>query len=245
MTSALTIRDLIKDYSGPEGERVRALELPVLDLPANTELAIAGPSGSGKTTLFNIVAGLLTPSSGDVLVLGEAIAKLPEAARDRFRARHIGYVFQTNNLLPGFSALENVLLAMGFADTVAPNERRARAQQLLARVGLSDRLHYRPAKLSSGQQQRVAVARALANRPALVLADEPTAHVDARNGALIAALLREACAEQGAALLLASHDPALLSSFAQVLRIGQGEEEEQARLLKPAQAGFVTDSCGL
>ena len=222
---ALSIHSLLKDYAGPDGERVRALDLPALDLAAGDELAVAGPSGTGKTTLFNLVAGLLTPSSGAVQVLGEELGPMSEAARDQFRARHIGYVFQTNNLLPGFSALENVLLPMGFAKVIAPNERRARAQELLARVGLADRLHYRPARLSSGQQQRVAVARALANRPALVLADEPTAHLDARNGAQVVALLREVCAENGAALLLASHDPALLASFAQVLRLGHVEEE--------------------
>ena len=223
MSTALTIRNLTKDYRAPDGEMVGVLNLPTLDLPAGAELAVAGPSGSGKTTLFNIIAGLLTPSSGEVQVLGESIGQLPEARRDHFRARHIGYVFQTNNLLPGFSALENVLLAMGFAQVITPSDRLARATELLERVGLAERLHYRPAKLSSGQQQRVAVARALANRPALVLADEPTAHVDARVGAQVVALLREACAEHAAALVLASHDPALLGSFARVLTLGDDQ----------------------
>jgi ABC-type lipoprotein export system ATPase subunit len=136
-----------------------------------------------------------------------------EAARDRFRAQHIGYIFQTSNLIPGFSALENVLLSMGFAGTLPAGQRRTRAAELLGRVGLSDRLRHRPDQLSSGQQQRVAIARALANRPALVLADEPTAHVDYETGQQVVALLREVCAEHGAALLLASHDRELLAAF--------------------------------
>jgi ABC-type lipoprotein export system ATPase subunit len=159
------------------------------------------------------VAGLLQPSGGEISVLGEPIGQLSEAARDRFRARNIGYIFQTSNLLPGFSALENVLLAMGFADTVPAGQRRSRAAELLERVGLSQRMSHRPDQLSSGQQQRVAIARALANRPALLLADEPTAHVDYATGQQVVALIREVCAEHGAALLLASHDRELLDTF--------------------------------
>jgi ABC-type lipoprotein export system ATPase subunit len=187
--------------------------VPQLQLDRAASMAVSGPSGSGKTTLFHIVAGLLQPSGGEVAVLGEPIGRLSEAARDRFRARTIGYIFQTSNLLPGFSALENVLLAMGFAGTLPLMRRRRRAAELLERVGLGDRLSYRPGQLSSGQQQRVAIARALANGPALLLADEPTAHVDYATGRQVVALIREVCAEHGAALLLASHDRELLDEF--------------------------------
>jgi ABC-type lipoprotein export system ATPase subunit len=192
---------------------VPALNLPQLQLDREASLAISGPSGSGKTTLFHIVAGLLQPSSGEISVLGEPIGQLSEAARDRFRARNIGYIFQTSNLLPGFSALENVLLALGFAGTLPASQRRRRAAELLERVGLSERMRHRPDQLSSGQQQRVAIARALANGPALLLADEPTAHVDYATGRQVVALIREVCAEHGTALLLASHDRELLDEF--------------------------------
>jgi ABC-type lipoprotein export system ATPase subunit len=210
---AIAISNLTKTYPGPDGTPVPVLKLPQLQLDRGASMAIAGPSGSGKTTLFHLVAGLLAPSGGEIVVLGEPIGRLSEAARDRFRARHIGYIFQTSNLLAGFSALENVLLAMGFAGTLPTGQRRTRATELLARVGLSERLHHRPGQLSSGQQQRVAIARALANGPALLLADEPTAHVDYATGRQVVALIREVCAEHGAALLLASHDRELLDEF--------------------------------
>lgn len=214
MTSlAIEINNLLKEYPGPDGVAVRALELPTLCLERGASLAVAGPSGSGKTTLFHLVAGLLQPTAGELRVLGEPLGSMSEAARDRFRARQIGYVFQTSNLLPGFNALENVLLAMQFAGTVPAGQRRRRASELLERVGLSERLRHRPAQLSSGQQQRVAIARALANSPALLLADEPTAHVDYETGREVVALLHELVAEHKAALLLASHDRELLAQF--------------------------------
>jgi ABC-type lipoprotein export system ATPase subunit len=216
---AIELQNLIKDYPGPERQTVRALDLAALTLNVGAAMAVAGPSGSGKTTLFHIVAGLLRPSAGQVHVLGEAIWHLSESRRDRFRAIQIGYVFQTSNLLAGFSALENVLLAMEFAGVLPQSRRRTRAGELLERVGLKDRLAHRPAQLSSGQQQRVAIARALANGPALILADEPTAHVDYAAGRMVAALLREVTAEHGAALLLASHDRELLATFPSVLEL--------------------------
>jgi putative ABC transport system ATP-binding protein len=141
---------------------------------------------------------------------------LDEAGRDRLRARRIGYVFQTFNLLQGLSALENVMLAMALAGRA--DEARARA--LLERVGLGDRLADRPRQLSAGQQQRVAVARALANRPALVLADEPTGNLDPASAGACLALLRETCLESGAALLLVSHDPAVLGALPQRTALG-------------------------
>jgi putative ABC transport system ATP-binding protein len=137
------------------------------------------------------------------------MTSLSESSRDRLRARHLGYVFQTFNLLQGYTALENVELAMRFGIGLD----RARARDLLARVGLGDRLNYRPRELSTGQQQRVAVARALANRPSLVLADEPTGNLDPDNAAEVIELLHKACTEIHAALLVVSHDPLVLESF--------------------------------
>jgi ABC-type lipoprotein export system ATPase subunit len=173
---------------------------------------------------------MLRPTAGEVRVLGELIWALSEARRDRFRAQQIGYVFQTSNLLAGFSALENVLLAMEFAGTIPAGQRRARASELLERVGLKDRRAHRPHQLSSGQQQRVAIARAVANRPALILADEPTAHIDYAAGRAVAALLHEVAAETGATLLLASHDRELLGTFPAVLEL-----QRRAAELAPAE----------
>lgn len=206
MTS-LDVRDLVVGYGGPPVVRAATCSVD-----SGGFLAIVGASGSGKTTLLHIIAGILTPDSGRVLIDGADITSMGEARRDALRAERIGYVFQTFNLLQGYSALENVLLGMMFgrgADAKA-------AAALLERVGLGHRLSYRPRQLSVGQQQRVAVARALANHPRLVLADEPTGNLDSRHGAEALTLIRDVCREQGAALLLVSHDPAVLSQFDRV-----------------------------
>jgi ABC-type lipoprotein export system ATPase subunit len=209
---ALRIEDLKKAFTSPDGETSTVIDVPAFALGAREQIALRGASGSGKTTLLNIIAGILTPDSGRVWVAGAEITRLSEAARDRWRADTIGYVFQTFNLLQGYSALENVMLGMMFgrgADAAV-------ARSILERVGLGDRLHHRPRQLSVGQQQRVAVARALANRPQLVLADEPTGNLDPRHGRQALDLIREVCHEQGAALLLVSHDPGVLAQFTRV-----------------------------
>ena len=208
----LRVEVLRKTYRAPDGEVTPVLDIPALELRAGEQVALRGASGSGKTTLLHIIAGILTPDSGRVLIDGADITSMGEARRDALRAERIGYVFQTFILLQGYSALENVLLGMMFgrgADAKA-------AAALLERVGLGHRLSYRPRQLSVGQQQRVAVARALANHPRLVLADEPTGNLDSRHGAEALTLIRDVCREQGAALLLVSHDPAVLSQFDRV-----------------------------
>ncbi len=174
--------------------------------------ALRGGSGCGKTTFLNLIAGILTPDAGSIHISGEAMSGATEAARDRLRARKLGYIFQTFNLLQGYSALENVLLGMMFGRGAD----RGAAEALLERVGLADRMAYRPRHLSVGQQQRVAVARALANRPSLVLADEPTGNLDRRNAAAALDLIQEVCVENGAALLLVSHDEEILGRFDRV-----------------------------
>lgn len=178
-------------------------------LEPGAQVALSGESGSGKTTFLHLIAGLLVPDSGRVAIDGECMSALGEAARDRLRARTLGYVFQTFNLLQGLTCLENVLVAMAFGRGAD----RARARALLDRVGLGDRLNHYPRQLSSGQQQRAAVARALANRPKLVLADEPTGNLDNRRGRDVIELLRASCQESGAALLVVSHDRDVLSGF--------------------------------
>jgi putative ABC transport system ATP-binding protein len=208
-TLALEVEALKKSYRGPAGVVRPVIDLPLLTLGAGEQMALQGRSGSGKTTLLHLIAGILKPDAGRILVAGDEMAGAPEAGRDRLRGRAIGYVFQTFNLLESYSALENLLLAMHFGGKLD----ESLARRLLRRVGLGDRLSHRPSQLSMGQRQRVAVARALANRPSLVLADEPTGNLDPGNAGEALALIREVCDESGAALLLVSHDDAILSGF--------------------------------
>lgn len=189
--------------------------LPILDVPrfelaSAEQVVLVGSSGGGKSTLLNVIAGISTPDSGSVTIDGYDITTMIEAARDRFRAQRIGYVFQTFNLLQAFSALENVLLGMSFSGRPVD---RAHAVELLTRVGLGHRLSHRPAQLSVGEQQRVAVARALANRPTLLLADEPTANVDVANQETILRLIRDACRENKVSLLMVTHSTDVAARF--------------------------------
>jgi putative ABC transport system ATP-binding protein len=206
----LEVRDLRKSYPAADGRRFEVVRIPSFSLQAGEECALRGESGGGKTTFLNLVAGILAADAGRIEIAGTDMAALPEAARDRLRAAKLGYIFQTFNLLQGFTVLENVVLGMSFGPAGADP---ARARALLERVGLGHRLHHFPRQLSTGQQQRVAVARALANRPALVLADEPTGNLDPRHAREALALIREACREQRAALLLVSHDEGVLGHF--------------------------------
>lgn len=175
---SLELRNVMKSYQEPGGGRLPVLNIASFSLAAGEQVCLVGSSGGGKTTLLNIIAGITSVDSGEVKIDGTDLTRLPEAARDRFRAERIGYVFQTFNLLPAFTALENVLLGMSFGGRRAD---RGRAMELLELVGLKHRLHHKPAQLSVGEQQRTSVARALVNSPRLLLADEPTANVDAAN----------------------------------------------------------------
>jgi len=216
VTPVIELAGVRKSFPQPEGGRVEILDIAALTIPAGAQLALEGSSGSGKSTLLNVIAGILRPDSGHVLIDGIDITRLAEPQRDRLRADKLGLVFQSFNLLPGFTALENVLVAMAFG---SDRPDRTRAAGLLAAVGLSHRLHYRPAQLSTGQQQRVAVARALANRPRVVLADEPTASVDAAHQAQVIDLLRGTCTEQGVALVVVTHAPEVAAAFPERLRL--------------------------
>ncbi len=205
----LELKDLIKRYLKPEGGMQVVLDVSSLNVEPGEQVALEGTSGSGKTTLLNIIAGILTPDSGSVQLAGEELTALSESGRDRLRAEHIGYVFQTFNLLQGYTALENVLLGMAFGS----GQDSDRAHALLERVGIADKAGHLPSQLSVGQQQRVAIARAIANKPSLLLADEPTGNLDAEMAQQALTLLRETCEEVGAAILLVSHDPAVLGAF--------------------------------
>ena len=209
----LSINNVSKRYPSPEGGSVEVLRVDQFELQEGQELALAGSSGSGKTTLLHIIAGILKPDEGSVVLGGTEITRLSEGARDVLRANQIGYVYQTFNLLGGYSALENVVLGMAFGRGPDP----AFAKELLVRLGLQDRLYHRPHQLSVGQQQRVALARALSNRPSLVLADEPTGNLDPESAQEALGLIRSLCKESGAALLLVSHDPGVLAKFEHVM----------------------------
>mgnify|MGYP003976991107 FL=1 len=185
------------------------IDVPAFSLDAGQQVALCGTSGSGKTTFLNLIAGILLPDEGRIELDGCSVSETSEAGRDRLRARTIGYIFQTFNLLQGYTCIENVLLGMSFG----PGADRRWASELLERVGLGRRLDHFPRQLSTGQQQRVAVARALANRPKLVLADEPTGNLDPASAAESLGLVRETCRENGAALLLVSHDRKVLGQF--------------------------------
>jgi len=218
----LEVEGLQKTYRSPTGESEAVLHVPRFELGECDQVGLAGRSGSGKSTFLHLIAGILRPDSGRVCIGGTDVTSLSESRRDRFRARNVGCVFQTFHLLQGYSALENVMLGMMFG----PGPDRPEAEVLLRRLGLEHRMHHRPRQLSVGQQQRVAVARALAARPRLVLADEPTGNLDPAHAGEALALLRECCEERDAALLLVSHDPDILSGlprvvpFAEVNRAG-------------------------
>lgn len=212
---ALSIRDLRFRYSG-EGTPW-TVEIAQFDLARGEQALLTGGSGSGKSTLLHLVAGLIDPEEGSVRVAGQAVHGLRGAARDLFRGRHVGLIFQTFNLLHGFTALENVLAALMFS-AIPAGEHRARARALLDRLGI-DRHDATPDRLSVGQQQRVAVARAVACDPVLVLADEPTASLDPENAGAAMELVRSVCKEKNAALLCVSHDPAMAGLFERRVRL--------------------------
>ena len=230
---ALRLEQVKKRFVGPDGSAVPVIDIESFDMAAGEQVALVGGSGTGKTTLLHLIAGILTADSGRILLGTSApgakgaatdgngtvdLTSLGEADRDVFRGRHIGYVFQTHHLLAGFTALENVLLGMSFTGRRSDPDW---AKHLLTEVGLSDRLYYKPDKLSVGQQQRVAVARALANRPRLVLADEPTGALDPRNAQAVLDLVRKLCGEVGAALLLVSHDPQLTGQLPRAVSLAE------------------------
>jgi putative ABC transport system ATP-binding protein len=206
-----------KSFPLRDRESLTVLDIERLELPLGTWTVVKGRSGSGKTTLLNLIAGISTPTEGTITVHGAEIFALPEPQRDRFRARHVGYVFQAFNLLSAFSALENVMLAMTFADAIPRRDQRRRAADILSRLGLGARLSHKPQHLSRGEQQRVAIARALANDPPVILADEPCASLDARTAHDVLAEFLAVCREDGKTLLMVSHDEVALGDADRVV----------------------------
>ena len=212
----LRTKDLTKSFALPDGSKLTVLDVPEFSIAAGEQVVLIGESGGGKTTLLHCVAGIVAPDSGTIQIDGIEVTKLSEAGRDRVRAAKLGYVFQTFNLLSGFTALENVRLGMTFG--TGKHDLR-RAVDLLEKVGLKDRMHHKPSALSVGQQQRVAVARALANRPRLLLADEPTANIDPGNQQKIIDLLRTCCTDENIAMLLVTHSMQVAEQFDRVEKL--------------------------
>ncbi len=204
---------------------VNALRGADLTITRGEFVALVGPSGSGKSTVLNLVGGLDQPTSGQVWINGTELSASDERTLTRHRRQHVGFVFQSFNLLPRLTAQENVALPLMFSG-VPERERLARAQTLLERVGLSARLDHRPTQLSSGEQQRVAIARALVGQPALLLADEPTGNLDTVTGAEIMQLLRMLNQDQGLTLLVVTHDPEVAAFADRVVRLRDGQVEQ-------------------
>lgn len=214
----LDVSDLKKSFKLPDGSLLPVLDIPAFHLGESEQSVLIGESGGGKTTFLHCVAGIMQVDSGSITIDRIQTTKLSESGRDRVRAAKIGYVFQTFNLLPGFTALENVRLGMSFA---SGKHDVPRATELLRRVGLGERLEHKPSALSVGQQQRVAVARALANRPKLLLADEPTANIDPANQQTIIDLIRECCKEENISLLMVTHSTQVADQFDRVQSLSE------------------------
>ncbi len=193
-------------------------------------LALMGPSGSGKTTLLNLLAGIDTPSEGGLKICGEDITSLSRSRLARWRARHVGYIFQLYHLVPVLTAFENVELPL-LLDDMPRRERRERVEETLTLVGLQDRMHHFPRELSGGQEQRVAIARALVASPELLVADEPTGDLDREAGDAILKLLEKLCDEHGKTIVMVTHDPHAAEAAHRVLHLEKGRllEAEEAR----------------
>jgi putative ABC transport system ATP-binding protein len=220
------MKGIRKVYSTGRVE-VAALKGVDLDVGSNEYVAVVGPSGSGKSTLMNILGCLDTPTSGEYVLSGESVAGLDRNRLAEIRNKHIGFVFQNFNLLPYATALENVELPLLFAGLGA-SERRSRAAAMLERVQLADRIDHRPTELSGGQMQRVAIARALVNRPAMVLADEPTGNLDSASGRAIVDLFSELHAS-GQTIVMITHDAGVARIASRVVQIRDGEIVEDRR----------------
>ncbi len=214
----LAVRNLTKEYRSGGGA-LAVLRNVSFDVAAGETLAIVGPSGSGKTTLLGLLAGLDTPTTGAVLLDGTDLATLDEDARARLRGDRVGFVFQSFQLVPTLTALENVQVPLELRGMAGSGER---AKDLLERVGLGHRIHHFPTQLSGGEQQRVAIARAFVNKPRVLFADEPTGNLDGATGARIVELLEQLNREDGTTIILVTHDTALARRLGRSIRLADG-----------------------
>jgi putative ABC transport system ATP-binding protein len=214
---AVALQGVTKAFPLGDGRAFPVLNIPALELTQGSYTVLKGPSGSGKTTLLNLIAGIAAPTSGQIWLDETDIVALPEARRDRFRAEHIGYVFQTFNLLAPLTAIENVLLTMMFTQKLPKRDQRQRAAAMLSKLGLSTRLSHHPHQLSRGEQQRVAIARALVHDPPLILADEPCASLDPHTARVVLAEFLAICREARKTVLVVSHEESVVQGADRIL----------------------------
>ncbi len=221
MTALLQVQDLVKTFGSGDAE-TRVLRGVHLAMQTGELAALLGPSGSGKSTLLTILGTLMHPTSGQHSMLGVDLTTASDRALTEFRNQHIGFVFQFHNLLPDFTALENVVFPTAVREGRETAAARARGQELLVRMGLAERIHFPTAKLSGGQKQRVAVARALMNRPELVLADEPTGNLDRASAAQVMDLIAEINRDEGTTFLISTHDEKIAALCQRQIVVGEG-----------------------
>lgn len=224
MSSLLDVRDLVKTYGEGEAE-TRVLKGLNLTLETGELSALLGPSGSGKSTLLTILGTLMQPTSGQHIMLSEDLTKASDRDLTEFRNRHIGFVFQFHNLLPDFTALENVIFPAAVRAGRETAAARARGRELLVRVGLESRMGFLATKLSGGQKQRVAIARALMNQPELVLADEPTGNLDRESATQVMELIAEINQDEKTTFLISTHDEKIADTCRRRIRVADGKAE--------------------
>jgi ABC-type lipoprotein export system ATPase subunit len=222
------VRDLLKVYG--DGHQIRALDGVSFTVRAGEFVSVMGPSGCGKSTLLNMLGALDRPTSGQVIINGQDMSHLRDV--DSFRARTVGFVFQLHNLIPTLSSAENVEVPMQ-GQGRAPAQRRQRAEELLALVGMRDRAHHLPGQLSGGQRQKVAIARALANQPAILLADEPTGNLDSQSGDEVMGLLEDLHSQHGMTIFVVTHDMSIARRTHRVLVMKDGRIEREDVIGRP------------
>ncbi len=220
----LEINQVRKEYRDVL-QTITAVAVDHLRIATGEQIALVGPSGSGKTTLLHLISGLLIPTTGEIKFNEIILSSMPETWRDTWRAKAVGYVFQKLNLLPSLRVRDNLLVAMSFANVIPKKEQQQWAIQLLDQVGVSDKLDKFPHQLSMGEQQRVAAARAVVNKPSLILADEPTASLDQDNGLLVLDMLRQFAKESGSTLVVSTHDRQIMNQFERICFLRKPSEE--------------------
>jgi putative ABC transport system ATP-binding protein len=219
--TVIEIRQLVREYQIGK-QTIRALDNLDLEIATGELVAFTGPSGAGKSTLMHLIGGLDTPTSGEIVVNGQRLSELKDGALARYRNQQVGFVFQSFNLLPTMTALENVALPLVLAG-VTRRERKELAKTALTQVGLSERLQHRPTELSGGEQQRVAIARAIVNQPQLLLADEPTGNLDSRTGQAIMELLSELQERSGMTVVIVTHNEGIATWVPRRVRLLDGQ----------------------